>query len=77
MALLWFTISGGFDPHDDFPGIGELDGVSDKVDQDLAQAVRITCDKGRGFPVYPRNQSQAFAVCLKRQHGNGFLDERA
>jgi len=36
MALIFPTVRGGFNPHNNLSGVSELDRISHQIDQDLA-----------------------------------------
>ena len=63
----------GPDPHDDFSGVRELDGVADEVDQHLAQAHGVATH-GSGYVEFDgAGQFQAFRMGSAGEDLDGFF----
>ena len=60
--------------NDDFPGLGELDGIADQVHQALAQALRVAEYAPRYLGFYIDDEFQALRGGLKRHGGADILD---
>ncbi len=59
---------------DDLAAVGELDGVADQVDQDLAQAIVVADQRVRNIGGDPASQLEALGVRTHRQRFERSLD---
>ena len=70
-------VADGPDPHDDFSGIGEFDGIAHEVDQHLPQAGGIAAHRAGHVEIDRAGQFQTFRMSPRCENLDGLLDRIA
>src|SRR5581483_11653268 len=65
------------DPHDDFAGLGELDGIADEVGQNLSHAAWVPAHNGWHGGIDYRHELEPLRLGRARQEVHDVLDDRA